>query len=132
MRGKAKIGLTGEVRFTVEPQHTIDFADRQMPAVLATPWLIKYLEQAGREALKPLLEDHENSVGTEIQLRHLAPTPVGNAVICTARVIHTNEVLVTFQIEAFDETELIARGIHQRAVIKMDRFASRVARKKKT
>jgi fluoroacetyl-CoA thioesterase len=130
MKEKVKIGATGEVRFTVGTEHVIDFADRHMPPVLATPWLIKFLEQAGREALKPSLEEGENSVGTEIQMRHLAPTPLGHTVKCVARVIRTDDYLITFQIEASDEMELIARGVHQRAIIWMDRFARRVERKR--
>jgi fluoroacetyl-CoA thioesterase len=129
MKEKVKIGATGEVCFTVGPEHAIDFANGQMPAVLATPWLIKFLEQAGREALRPVLEASENSVGTEIELRHLAPTPLGHTVRCVARVIQTDNQLVTFQIEASDQTELIARGVHRRAIIRMDRFARRVERK---
>jgi fluoroacetyl-CoA thioesterase len=130
MKEKVKIGATGEVRFTVGTEHVIDFADRHMPPVLATPWLIKFLEQAGREALKPSLEEGESSVGTEIQIRHLAPTPLGHTVKCVARVIRADDYLITFQIEASDEMELIARGVHQRAIIRMDRFARRVERKR--
>jgi fluoroacetyl-CoA thioesterase len=129
MKEKVKIGATGEVCFKVGPEHVIDFANNQMPPVLATPWLIKFLEQAGREALKPALDEGENSVGTEIQMRHLAPTPLGHTVKCIARVIRTEDHLITFQIEASDELELIARGVHQRAIIHMDRFARGVGRK---
>jgi fluoroacetyl-CoA thioesterase len=129
MKEKIKIGATGEVCFTVGPEHAIDFAHGQMPAVLATPWLIKFLEQAGREALKPALDDEENSVGTEIELRHLAPTPLGHSVRCVARVIQVDNQMVTFQIEASDQAELIARGVHRRAIIQMNRFARRVQRK---
>jgi fluoroacetyl-CoA thioesterase len=129
MRGKVKIGATGEVCFTVGREQAIDFANTQMPAVLATPWLIKFLEQAGREALKSVLDADENSVGTEIELRHLAPTPLGHTVRCVARVIQTDNQLITFQIEASDQTELIARGVHRRAIIRMDRFTRRVERK---
>jgi len=130
MKEKPKPGQTGEVRFTVEPQHAIDFADARMPAVLSPPWLVNFLEKAGREALKPLLEDGENSVGMEIEVKHLAPTPIGQTVTCLARVIRVDDRVVDFQVEASDEVELIARGFHKRAVIEMDRFARRVAKKR--
>jgi fluoroacetyl-CoA thioesterase len=68
-------------------------------------------------------------VGSEIEIKHLAPTPVGHTVHCTARVIHAADREVTFQIEARDDCELIARGLHLRAVIRMDRFAQRVQEK---
>jgi predicted thioesterase len=101
-----------------------------MPAVLSTPWLVNFLEKAGREALKPLLEDGENSVGMEIEVKHLAPTPVGQTVTCLARVIRVDDRVVDFQVEASDESELIARGFHKRAIIEMDRFARRVEKKR--
>ena len=123
-------GQTGEVRFVVEPQHTIDFADARMPAVLSTPWLIHFLEKAGREALRLLLEDGENSVGMEIEVKHLAPTPIGQPVTCLARVIRVDDGMVDFQVEASDATELIARGFHKRAVIEMHRFMRRVEKKR--
>ena len=129
MKKRPAIGTTSEVRFTVESQHTIDFAEGGMPAVLSTPALVGLLERTARELMQPLLEPDERTVGTEIELRHLAPTPVGHSVTCTARVIHVEGALTGFQVEARDEQELIARGLHQRAVVRVDRFAQRVARK---
>jgi predicted thioesterase len=102
-----------------------------MPAVLATPWLIAYLEYAARDALATCLDEHERSVGTFIEVEHLAPAPEGFTVTCRARVIHVSGPVVTFQIEAHDGTEPIARGIHKRRVIDADRFARRVEKKTK-
>ena len=107
----------------------IDFAGEDMPAVLSTPWLIKWLEQTARETLRPLLNEGEASVGMEVDIRHLAPTPKGAKVRCTARVLGSDGNTVTFQIEASDSQELIARGAHKRAVISKARFFERVARK---
>ena len=110
----------------VEQKHLIDFATGGMPAVLSTPTLIGFLERTARETLAPFLEPDERSVGAEIELRHFAPTPLGWRVTCTARVIHAEGVQITFQIEARDEHELIARGLHKRAVIRVGTFARRV------
>lgn len=129
MKAKPHSGLSGQLEFKVEPQHLIDFAGADMPAVLSTPWLIKWLEQTARETLRPLLEDGEASVGMEVDIRHLAPTPLAATVTCTARVISAEGSTVTFQVEAADEHELIARGVHKRAVISKARFFQRVARK---
>ena len=129
MKTKPNSGLVGTLKFKVESPHLIDFAGGDMPAVLSTPWLIKWLEQTARETLRPLLNDDEASVGMEVDLRHLAPTPLGSMVTCTARVISTEGSTVTFQIEASDQQELIARGVHKRAVISKARFFQRVARK---
>ena len=129
MKTKPHSGLVGTLTFKVEQQQLIDFAGSDMPAVLSTPWLIKWLEQTARETLRPLLEDGEASVGAEIDLRHLAPTPLGSTVKCVARVISAEGSAVTFQIEAADEHELIARGVHKRAVVSKARFFQRVERK---
>jgi predicted thioesterase len=115
---------------TVGPENRIQFADDRMPAVLATPFLIAHLEYAARDALADCLEDHERSVGTKVDVEHLAPVPEGFTVTCRARVIHVAGPIVTFQVDAQDGVESVARGIHKRAVIDVDRSARRVARKR--
>src|SRR6516225_2704840 len=120
MKTRPPTGTTHEVRFTVGPEHIIDFATDGMPAVLATPRLIGLLERTARETLEPFLEAGERTVGVEIDLRHLAPTPLGATVTCLARVISAEGPLVTCQVEARDDQELIARGIHKRAVIRVE------------
>jgi predicted thioesterase len=129
MKSRPQVGATGELAFKIEPQHAIDFAAGGMPAVLSTPNLIGFLERTARETLAGCLEDGEQSVGVEIELRHLAPTPVGQTIHCTARVIHAEDREVTFQISARDECELIARGLHKRAVIRTESFSRRVKEK---
>jgi predicted thioesterase len=131
MKSRPKIGTAGELKFTVEQKHVIDFASDGMPAVLSTPNLIGLFERTAREALYPFLEPNERSVGVEIELRHLAPTPLGASVVCHARVIATEGATATFHLEARDEHEIIARGIHKRAVISVESFAKRIARKSK-
>ena len=129
MKTPPRTGLSAEERLTVGPSNRISFADDRMPAVLATPWLVAHLEYAARAAIAPCLDDHERSVGTFIEVEHLAPVPEGFTVVCRARVIHVDGPSVTFQIEAHDGAEMIARGIHKRRVIDVERFAKRVARK---
>jgi fluoroacetyl-CoA thioesterase len=102
-----------------------------MPAVLSTPWLIWFLEHAAREAVLPLLEAGESTVGIEVQVRHLAPTPVGRLVTCRARVLFAESNEIAFQLEAYDECERIAQGSHRLRVIRVDRFAQRVKEKAK-
>jgi fluoroacetyl-CoA thioesterase len=129
MRKPPAIGTTNELHVTVERSHTIDFADGGMPSVLSTPALIGLLERTARELMQPLLEPEERTVGTEIELRHLAPTPPGERITCLARVIRVDRGATTFHLEARDEHEPIARGLHTRHVIRVDRFAQRVGKK---
>jgi len=129
MKSRPPIGTTHEVKFAVDKEHVIDFATDGMPAVLSTPRLIGQIERTSREALCPFLDPTERSVGIEIDLRHLAPTPQGQTVTCMARVIQTEDSQITFHVEARDEHEIIARGLHKRGIIRVESFARRVARK---
>jgi fluoroacetyl-CoA thioesterase len=124
-----RIGATGELQFVVEQKHVIDFATDGMPAVLSTPNLIGLLERTARKALEPFLEADERSVGVEIELRHLAPTPLGATVNCVARVFQVDGRKVSFQVEAREQNQLIARGLHKRAVIRVQSFASQLLKR---
>ncbi len=129
MKIRPRIGTIGEMKFTVAQEHVIDFAMGGMPAVLSTPRLVALIERTARESLHPFLNNNERTVGTEIEIRHLAPTPLGQPVTITTRVIGTEARAVDFQFEVRDAHETIARGLHKRAVITVESFAKRVARK---
>ena len=130
MRPAPRTGMTGEARLVVDATNRIVFADERMPAVLATPWLVAHLEYAARNAIAPCLLENERSVGTFLEVEHLAPVPEGMTVVCRARVITSDGPVVTFQVDAHDGLEVVARGLHRRRVIDVDRFARRVARKR--
>lgn len=129
MKSHPKISTTGEFSFVVGPEHAITFAGDGMPAVLSTPNLIGLIERTARESLESYLEADERTVGVEIELRHLAPTPLGAKVTIATRVIHTDGREISFQVEARDGKELIARGTHKRAVIRVGSFTRRVQSK---
>jgi predicted thioesterase len=129
MKARPKIGTVGEFNFVVAQEHVIDFTTGGMPAVLSTPKLIGLIERTARESLSPFLDEKERTVGVEIEIRHLAPTPLGQQVTITTRVIQVEAKLVDFQFEVRDEHEIIARGLHKRAVINVESFARRLAKK---
>jgi fluoroacetyl-CoA thioesterase len=129
MKGVPKVGTSNEVTFVVEPQHTIEFAGDGMPPVLSTPNLIQILERTARQSLLPFLEEGERSVGVEVEIRHLAPVPIGNRVTATTRVIRADGREISFHVEARDEQEMVARGAHKRAVIRVEKFAARLKQK---
>ena len=130
MKAAIKTGTTGEERFVVSEQHVIDFSQDEMPPVLSTPWLVWFLEHAARNAVLPFLEPGESTVGVVVNVEHTAPTPPGVEVVCRARVIYADGPLISFQIEAHDEHEQIAHGSHKLRVIKAERLAKRVGRKR--
>jgi predicted thioesterase len=129
MKTVPRIGMSHERRVLVDESNRISFADEAMPPVLATPWLIAYLEYAARDAIAGCLDAGERSVGTYVEVEHLAPVPQGMTVACRARVIHVEGDSVTFQIDASDDVEPVARGLHRRRVIDVERFRRRVRRK---
>ena len=132
MKSRPRPGQSAKIRFVVEAKHIIDFAEEGMPAVLATPWLIWFMEHTAREAMLPHLEPTESTVGTLVDIEHLAPTPLGQAVNCRAQVLRSEGSQFLFKLEAFDEQEKIANGLHKLNVIDKARFAGRVARKTKS
>ncbi len=130
MKTRPPTGLAGEMTFVVGAEHVIDFTSGGMPAVFSTPKMIGLLERTARESLMPYLENTERSVGVEIDIKHLAPTPIGARVTLSTRVISSEGAFVSFTVEARDEQEIVSRGIHKRAVIQVDSFARRVEKKR--
>ena len=114
----------------VTPEWAIDFLGSEEGRVLSTPHMILWMEMTARNAIKPLLAEGYDSVGTSIGVRHLAATPVGMAVRFTARVTGIVDQRVQFQIQAHDEQELVGEGVHERFIIHIPRFISRLAAKR--
>jgi predicted thioesterase len=124
------IGKTHERKLLVTSEVAIDFMEVEHARVLATPWLIWYLEFTCRDLIKPMLEEGHDSVGTEVNVKHLAATPLGMTATFRAEVIHVDGNRVRFRVEAFDEREKVAEGTHERYVVNTARFASRVQAKR--
>jgi predicted thioesterase len=123
------VGAKREERLLVTSEVAIDFLGMEDARVLSTPHLIGYLEMTARNLIKERLEPGWDSVGTQVDLKHLAATPVGMAVRLCAEVISAEDRRVTCRVEAYDEREKIAEGTHERALVNVARFAARVASK---
>lgn len=94
--------------------------------VLATPRLAALMENAAFEAVAPILEVGDTTVGGEISLRHLAPSPVGAEVSATAVLEHTEGRKFTFRLEARQGETLIGEGTHTRFIVNTDRFLQKL------
>ena len=97
--------------------------------VLATPSMIALMEGTAQEAVQSLLEDGQGTVGTRIDVRHLAATPVGMEVTCTAEVTEVDRRRIVFTVKAMDEKEVIGEGIHERFVIDNEKFFAKCRQK---
>jgi len=122
-------GTRNEDRFTVTEQLTAYHVGSGSARVLATPWMIAYMERTAHRLLTCCLPEGYSSVGTLVNVRHLAPTPLGAEVRVVAEVLSLEENRVYFAIRAWDDVELIGEGEHERAVIEEARFLRRVEKK---
>jgi fluoroacetyl-CoA thioesterase len=129
MKSRPRIGEVGELAIPTNMQHAVEFHGDGMPAVVSTPNLIQFLERTARHTLAPHLDADERTVGVEIDIKHLAPTPVGQTIHCRAQLIAAEGRQFTFQIEARDDHETVVRGLHKRAVIRTESFTKRVKAK---
>src|SRR5271154_4247418 len=124
------LGTTGTATLRVRPEHLANrFKDAMLPQVLATPVMILIMENAALNAIKPFLEQGESAVGTAVNVKHLAATPVGRDVTATAEVVGVQAKRVDFKVSANDGTEEIGNGTHQRIVIDLGSFNERLAKK---
>ena len=125
-------GTKGTFTMRVEPAHLANqFKDAMLPPVLATPMMIMMMENAALNAIRPYLEPGESAVGTAINVRHLAATPVGHTVRAKAEVVKVDGKRIEFKVSASDELEEIGNGTHQRALINLRSFNERLAAKAK-
>jgi fluoroacetyl-CoA thioesterase len=123
------IGLTGESHTVVRVDNTADAMGAGGVRVFATPAMIGLMENACFAAVQPLLPAGKTSVGIAVNIEHLAATPMGMQVRATARLTAIAGGRLTFAVEAYDERELIGKGIHERQIITLDRFMERVNEK---
>jgi fluoroacetyl-CoA thioesterase len=126
------LGSKGTFTLRVTPAHLANqFKDAMLPRVFATPMMIMAMENAALNAIRGYLDAGESAVGTAIDVRHLAATPVGHEVTAEAEVTGVDGRRVTFNVRARDESEDIGSGTHERLVIDRNRFEQRLAAKSK-
>ena len=123
------IGTKAEKRVLVTAENAISFLGAEGPRVLATPNMIGLMERACRDTVLPQLETGYDTVGTHVNVFHLAAAPIGATVNITAEITEVVERRVEFRVEAWDEKEKIGEGTHERAIINVAKFAARMAEK---
>jgi fluoroacetyl-CoA thioesterase len=126
------IGTNREEKILVTSEVAISFLGLEDARVLSTPQMILGMERTCRNAVFPLLEPGHDSVGTQVNVTHLAGAPMGTTVTFRAEVTAVNDRRVEFRVEAWDEKEKIGEGTHQRTIINIAKFAARLAAKKAT
>ena len=122
-------GLKGEARLVVGEEHTAPSIGSGKVRVLATPVMINLFEAAALAAVEHLLPEGYQSLGTHLDVRHIAATPVGMKVRASAVVEGFSNRTISFKVEARDEVDLIGDGVHERVVVNVAKFDQRVQRK---
>lgn len=123
--GNLMIGMSAEMHLLVTPQMTIGYFVPGMPHVYATPMMVLHMEMAAGSAIADALPAGFVSVGMEVNIRHLAATPVGSAVRAIARVTEVGAKSVIFDVEAWNEVRKIGEGTHRRGIVNVPEFEKR-------
>jgi fluoroacetyl-CoA thioesterase len=122
-------GLSGTAELVVGEEHTAPRVGSGKVHVLATPVMINLIEAAALAAIEHLLPAGYQSLGTRLDVRHIAATPVGMRVRAFAIVESISDRTVRFKVEARDEKDLIGDGMHERVVVNVAKFDARVQKK---
>ncbi len=125
-RDVIKVGMSAERMLVVPPERTVGHFVPHMPMVYATPMMILEMELASGDAIAAQLEPGWITVGTEVDIRHLAATPVGATVRTIARVIAVERRVIRFEVEAFDGVRRIGEGRHARGLVNAENFKKRL------
>jgi fluoroacetyl-CoA thioesterase len=121
------VGAKGTYTLRVAPAHLASqFKDAALPPVFATPMMVTAMENAALNAVRDYLEPNESAVGTAVNIRHVAATPVGHRVTAEAVVTNVDGRRIEFKVSARDEIEEIGNGTHERMIVDLGRLAQRL------
>jgi predicted thioesterase len=124
-----QVGMSRELKVKTLPEHSAQKFYANLPDVFATPMLGGLMERVSAELIDEHLQAGEQSVGISMNLKHLAPTPLGMEVRVRTEVAAVEGRKLTFNLEAFDEMERIGEAVHERFIIQAGKFNNRVEEK---
>lgn len=129
MLDKIQLGLSATVEtHTISRHSTANYGSGEIN-VFSTPAMIGLMESAAKNSVDLHLPMGCTTVGTKIDIRHIAATPIGMKVKCTAELIQIDERRLVFKVEAFDEIEKIGEGLHERYIVEIDKFIKKIDKK---
>ncbi len=115
-------GILGQKELLVTEEVTAARMGSGLLEVLATPAMIALAEGTAMESVQPLLEDGQGTVGTRLDIKHMAATPVGMTVRCETELVEVDRRRLVFSVKVYDEKEQVGEGIHERFIIDSARF----------
>ena len=122
-------GIKGSSSCTVTLNDTAKALGSGGLDVLSTPKLIALMENAALVSVRPYLEEGMDTVGTKLDVAHVAGTPVGMTVRAEAELIEIDRRRLVFSVKAWDEVELVGEGTHERFIVDMDKFVAKSRQK---
>lgn len=123
-------GIKGHIEVIVDEKNIASSLGSGAVDVFATPCLIGIIEEASQTSVAPYLEEGMTTVGTKLNVSHDAATPVGMKVRAESELIEIDGRRLVFDVKAYDECGLIGQGIHERFIVRLDRFMEKAKAKK--
>ena len=125
-----ELGIMGSASCVVTEQDTAKAVGSGGVDVMSTPRLVALMENAAKDSVAPYLEPGMTTVGTALNIQHMAATPVGMNCTAESTLIEIDRRRLVFEVKAYDEAGLIGEGTHERFVVDMEKFTAKCEAKK--
>lgn len=126
-----ELGIKGTAETVVVYENTAAAVGSGALEVFSTPSMIALMEKASRELVQPYLEDGQSTVGTRLEVSHVAASPIGAHIRAESTLVEIDRRMLTFEVKAYADGELIGEGRHQRCIIYAERFMEKALAKQK-
>ena len=126
-----EIGIKGAAETVVVYENTAAAVGSGALEVFSTPSMIALMEKASRELVQPYLEEGQSTVGTRLEVSHVAASPIGAHIRAESTLVEIDRRMLTFEVKAYADGELIGEGRHQRCIIYAERFMEKALAKQK-
>lgn len=124
-----KLGLKGKAEEKVSRDNIASSVGNPGMDVYATPFLVALMEKAAMQSLEGSLEKGQGSVGTKMEVRHLAATPPGMTVRCESELVEQEKNRLLFKLTAYDDLEKVAEAVHERYIVRCEEFLKKAEEK---
>lgn len=125
-----EIGIKNTLEITVTGNLTAAAVGSGTLNVYATPAMIALIEETAWKSVAPYLEEGQSTVGTRLDVSHVAPTPLGMTVRCETELTEVDGRRLVFAVNVYDEAGLIGKGTHERFIIMSEKFQAKADSKK--
>ena len=127
-----ELGIKGKRERVVPYEQTAEYISSGLLPVFATPCMIQFMEETARISVEEYLAEGQSTVGTSVNIKHLASTFVGCKVTCESELIEIDRRRLVFSVKVYDEKELLGEGRHERFIIDNEKFLARLDEKKRS